>query len=135
VGLFDIGKSEDNDMSDHYRRLINKTEDYIEANLNHRITLSDVANTVNISEFHFHRLFSKYSTETLKQFITRIKMERSAVFLAVNSEISITEIAFKYGYSSSSNYNKAFKKHYGISPTEFRKEQERKRNGRWPDVQ
>ena len=119
---------------DHYRRLINKTEDYIETNLNHKITLSDVANNVNISEFHFHRLFSKYSTEALRQFITRIKMERSAIFLAINSEISITEIAFKYGYSSSSNYNKAFKKHYSISPTEFRKEQERKRTNILADV-
>ncbi|MCR3921585.1 MAG: helix-turn-helix domain-containing protein [Firmicutes bacterium] len=54
-------------------------------------------------------LFSKYSSETLKQFITRIKMERSAIFLAINSEISVTEIAFKYGYNSSSSYNKAFK--------------------------
>ena len=120
--------------NDHYRRLINKTEDYIEANLNHRITLSDVAKNVYISEFYFHRLFSKYSTETLNQFITRIKMERSAIFLVINSEISITEIAFKYGYNSSSSYNKAFKKHYSISPTEFRKEQERKRTDKLTDV-
>jgi AraC family transcriptional regulator len=48
----------------------------------------------------------------------------------MNAEISITEIAFKYGYNSSSSYNKAFKKHYGMSPTEFRKVQERKRNSK-----
>lgn len=106
---------------DHYTRLINKTEDYIEENLNKRISLADVAGNVNFSEYHFHRLFSKYSSETLKQFITRIKMERSAIYLVINSEISITQIAFKYGYNSSSSYNKAFKKHYGINPSEFRK--------------
>ncbi len=113
---------------DDYTRLINKTEDYIEIHLDKRITLSDVANHVSFSKFHFHRLFSKYSNETLKQFTSRIKMERSAIYLALNSEISITEIAFRYGYNSSSSYNKAFKKHYGMSPTKFRKEQERKRN-------
>ena len=106
---------------DDYVRLINKTEDFIEINLNHQITLADVAKYVNFSEFHFHRLFTKYSEETLNQFVTRIKMERSAVYLAVNTEISITDIAFNYGYNSSSSYNKAFKKHYGVSPTEFRK--------------
>jgi AraC-like DNA-binding protein len=115
---------------DHYTRLINKTEDYIEINLDKQVTLSDAAKNVNFSEYHFHRLFSKYSSETLKQFITRIKMERSAIFLAKNSEISVTEIAFKYGYNSSSSYNKVFKKHYGISPNEFRKEQEWKRNSK-----
>lgn len=115
---------------DDYTRLINKTEDYIEINLDKQITLSDAAKNANFSEYHFHRLFSKYSKEKLKQFITRIKMERSAIYLVMNTEISITEIAFKYGYNSSSSYNKAFKKHYGMSPTEFRKEQERKRNSK-----
>lgn len=71
---------------DDYTRLINKTEDYIEINLGKQITLSDAAKNVNFSEYHFHRLFSKYSSETLKQFITRIKMERSAIYLAINSE-------------------------------------------------
>lgn len=94
---------------DHYTRLINKTEDYIEINLDKQVTLSDAAKNVNLSEYHFYRLFSKYSSETLKQFITCIKMERSAIFLAINSEISVTEIAFKYGYSSSSSYNRYLK--------------------------
>lgn len=112
---------------DDYTRIINKTEDYIEINLGEQISLSDAAKNVNFSMYHFHRLFSKYSSETLKQFVARIKMERSAIYLAINSEISITEIAFKYGYNSSSSYNKAFKKHHGMSPTEFRKEQDSKK--------
>lgn len=119
---------------DEYTRLINKTEDYIEINLDKRINLVDIASHVGFSEYHFHRIFSKYSHETLKQFITRIKMERSAVYLVIDTEISMTEIAFKYGYSSSSSYNKAFKKHYGISPTAFRKEQEWKRKTKKPDL-
>lgn len=128
-------QSEDNDMNfDDYTRIINKTEDYIEINLGEQISLSDAAKNVNFSMYHFHRLFSKYSSETLKQFVARIKMERSAIYLAINSEISITEIAFKYGYNSSSSYNKAFKKHHGMSPTEFRKEQDLKRNSKQPDV-
>lgn len=110
--------------------LINKTEDYIEENLDQQITLADAAKNVNLSEYHFHRLFSKYANETLNQFITRIKMERSAIYLVINSRISITEIAFMYGYNSSSSYNKAFKKHFGMSPTAFRKEQDLKRNNK-----
>ncbi len=106
---------------DDYVRLINKTEDFIEINLSHHITLADVAAYVNFSDYHFHRLFSKYSKETLNQFVTRIKLERSAVYLAVNTEITITDIAYSYGYNSSSSYNKAFKKHFGMSPTAFRK--------------
>ncbi len=105
---------------DQYERLINKTEDFIEQNLSKQVTLSDVAKNVNFSEYHFHRLFSKYSKETLKQFMTRIKMERSAILLVTNSKISVTEIAYQYGYNHSSSYNKAFKRHFGLSPNGFR---------------
>jgi AraC family transcriptional regulator len=108
-------------MDKIYIKIINKTEDYIEENLHRKITLEDVANNINLSPYHFHRLFTKYSKETLNQFVTRMKMERSAMFLVVNKEITITEIAYKYGYTSSSSYNKAFKKYYGVSPTEYRK--------------
>ena len=104
-----------------YIRLINKTEDYIENNLDKKITLDDLANNINLSKFYFHRIFKKYSQETIKQFIRRIKMERSALFLTIRKDISIIEIALRYGYSDSSAYNKAFKQYYGISPLEYRK--------------
>jgi len=48
-------------------------------------------------------------------------MERSALFLTIRKDISITEIALRYGYSDSSAYNKAFKQYYGMSPLEYRK--------------
>ena len=48
-------------------------------------------------------------------------MERSALFLTVRKDISITEIALRYGYSETSSYSKAFKQYYGISPLEYRK--------------
>lgn len=110
-----------------YVWLLNKAEDYIETHLSEKIVLEDIAKELNISKYHFHRIFSKYSNETLNEFITRIKMERSAMYLAVNPTISITQIALNYGYSESSSYNRAFKKHFGISPLQFRKEQEMSR--------
>lgn len=110
---------------ENYTRLINKTEDYIEENLEQKITLKELANNIHLSEYHFHRLFKKFSSETLNEFITRIKMERSAIYLVVNSQISITEIAYRYGYCDSSSYCRAFKKHFGVSPTEFRKQQDK----------
>ncbi|WP_101773747.1 helix-turn-helix domain-containing protein [Peptostreptococcus faecalis] len=107
-----------------YIRIINKTEDYIENNLDKKITLKELSKNVNYTEFHFHRIFKSYSKETLNQFINRIKMERSSIFLVVNQKISITDISYRYGYSDSSSYCRAFKKHFGISPSKFRKKQD-----------
>lgn len=106
---------------DEYIRIINKSEDYIEENLSSNISLNDLASNVHMSKYHFHRLFSSYSDETVKQFVTRIKIERSALFLTVRSDLSVTDVAFRYGYNDVSTYNKAFKKYLGISPLNYRK--------------
>ena len=105
---------------DDYIRLINKSEDYIERNLSERISLDDLARNANLSKYHFHRLFSKHNEETVKQFITRIKMERSAMLVVARADLTITEIAFRYGYNDASTYSKAFKKQMGMSPAAFR---------------
>lgn len=105
----------------NYKKLINKTEDYIENNLTEKINLDMLANHLNISKYYYHHIFSESRNETIKEFITRVKMERSAIYLVVNHSISITDIALKYGYSDSSSYNKAFKKFFGVSPTQYRK--------------
>jgi AraC-type DNA-binding domain-containing proteins len=112
-------------MAKKYNWFINKAEDYIENHLSEKIKLSDIARDLGISEYHFHRIYRNSSNETLNQFMTRIKMERSAIYLVVNKKITMTEIAFRYGYHDSSSYNRAFRKHFGLSPTQFRKEQEK----------
>ena len=78
-----------------YICLVNKSEDYIEQHLNEAILLSNLANYSNFSDYHFHRIFKKYSNITLKKFITRFKLERAAIFMSVNRSLSLTIIASK----------------------------------------
>lgn len=103
-----------------YTRLINEAEDYIENNLSKKILLADTAKRINISEYHFHRIYSKYSKETINQFISRVKLERSAILLVTNPKLSIAEVAYLYGYSESSAYCRAFKKDFKVSPSRYR---------------
>lgn len=104
----------------NYTQLINKTEDYIEAHLNESIRLNDIADAIGISTFHFHRIFKEHTSETLHQFISRIKMERSAIILITNSNITVTELAHRYGYHDASSYNRSFKRHFNMTPTQFK---------------
>lgn len=108
-----------------YIRLINKSEDFIEKNLSKNISLSDLSENANFSQYHFHRIFKKYSNETVNDFITRFKLERVAIFISVNKDISLTDVALDYGYSDYSYFSKSFKKYFGCSPSIYRKEQER----------
>lgn len=103
-----------------YVRVINHAEDYVNNHLSEQISLDDLANAMNLSKFHFHRIFTCNSKETVKQFVTRLKMERSAIYLLIRDDLTITDIAQLYGYNDSSTYSKAFKKHFDTSPSEYR---------------
>ncbi len=104
----------------NYTPLINRTEDYIESHLKEKITMEDLARHCGMSVFHFHRVFKATAHETLQHYCSRIKIERSAIVMAVNPSLSITSIAYLYGFSDSSAYIRAFKRHLKCTPTQFR---------------
>ena len=101
-------------------QVINKAEDYIEDNISNIILLNSVANYVGMSPHHFHRVFKSFHSVTLQQFICRVKLERSAIYLTSVKGVTITEIAYKYGYCDSSAYIKAFRRHFSMTPSQFK---------------
>jgi AraC family transcriptional regulator len=60
---------------------ISKAITYIEEHLHEKLMLNEIASKAHFSPFHFHRLFSSVTGETLNNFITRKRIERSASFL------------------------------------------------------
>ncbi|QIK69524.1 helix-turn-helix transcriptional regulator [Erysipelothrix sp. HDW6C] len=105
----------------NYTQLIHKAEDYIEMHLDEPIRLAPLAKHIGVSSYHFHRIFKMHSQETLQQYISRVKMERAGIYLYVHQSVTITEMAQNYGYADASAFNKAFRRHFGMSPTQFRK--------------
>ena len=95
---------------------------FIESNLSEKISLEIIAEKAHFSPFHFHRLFKIVVGETVHNFINRKRIEKSAAYLLHQKEINSTEIAEKVGFSSLSAFSKSFKKFYGISPNNFKKE-------------
>ena len=101
--------------------LVNQGIDYILKHLDEELTIEKVANHCHISKFHFCRIFKEETREGIYGFIKRMKLEQSALNLKFEKEKTATDIGSDYGYSSS-NYSTAFKKHYRLSPSEFRSE-------------
>lgn len=93
----------------------------IDANLHRPLTLAEVARVAHLSEFHFHRIFAAITGEPLGRFVTRRRLELAAMRLAYEPARSVGEIGLSVGYSSISNFSKAFAAHFGCAPSAVRK--------------
>ncbi len=107
-------------MNKEYKLRIDRVIQYIEANLTEKISLAEVAEVSHFSAFHFHRIFTGILGETVNDYIARRKLECAVNLLIFKTELSITQVAFDSGFSSSANFSKAVKLHFGYSPSEIR---------------
>lgn len=107
-------------MNKKYKTRIDQVIQYIEANLTNKISLAEVANVSHFSAYHFHRIFTGIVGETVNDYIARRRLELAINLLIFKTELSITQVALESGYSSSANFSKAVKLHFGFSPSEIR---------------
>lgn len=98
---------------------IRKAELYIKNNLHKNITVSSTADYISIDRSYLCRLFNDYKGISPKQYIENLKMNMAVQYLK-HTNISITEISISLGYSDCHAFNKAFKRHYGCSPSSWR---------------
>ena len=103
-----------------YIQRINKVVAYINNHLDETLDLKTLANEAALSDFHFHRIFKALKGEAIGGYITRLRLEATARLLRYTA-LTIEEIAFNIGYETPASLSKAFKKQYGISPTEYRR--------------
>src|SRR5277367_7135298 len=103
-----------------YAQKIDRVIDYLRGNLDRRVRLAELADVACFSEFHFHRIFTAVSGDTLNSFTNRLRLEKAARLLRY-SEQSLTDIALDCGFSSSATFSRAFRSGYDTTPSEFRK--------------
>lgn len=105
--------------ADHIKR-VNKIMDFVERNLYKELSLKSLSTMANYSPYHFHRIFLQATGETLNSFIVRKRIEKIASILTVGTEESLSDLAFKYGFSSGNAFSRAFRKFYDVNPSEFK---------------
>jgi len=110
-----------------YAQRINRVIDYLRGNLDRQVKLEELAKVACFSEFHFHRIFSAISGETLNNFTNRLRLEKAARLLRYSDQ-SVTDIALDCGFSSSATFSRAFRSGYDTSPSQFRKSGEIKKS-------
>lgn len=105
-----------------YIKRANTVLDFIEKNLEAHLSLEILSQKAHYSPFHFHRVFATITNENLTEYVNRKRLERIAAILLVGPHTPLKVLAYKYGFNSESAFSRAFKKHYGITPTHFKSE-------------
>ncbi|WP_207420706.1 AraC family transcriptional regulator [Desertivirga brevis] len=106
-------------LNDYCSR-VNKAIDFIRLNLDTNISLDELAERVNLSKFHFLRVFHAVTGVSPGEYHKQLRMQRTQFQLISHSEISVTQIAYQLGFSSVSALCKSFKKTKKTSPLEWR---------------
>ena len=104
-----------------YEKRVNRAIDHVRAHLGEPLTLADLARVAAFSPFHFHRIFRAFTGETLAGYVQRQRIERAAGLLAAWPRASILDVALDHGFSSAATFARAFRAHFGMSATQWRR--------------
>jgi AraC family transcriptional regulator of adaptative response / methylphosphotriester-DNA alkyltransferase methyltransferase len=91
----------------------------VEAEYATELTLDDVARRVASSRRHLQRAYAEIGGTTFREHLTRVRMQRAAELLVVR-ELTVREVAGRVGYRQPAQFAKAFRRHLGMAPSDYR---------------
>jgi len=104
----------------NYSPVIRNVLGYILASYSNDVSVAALARKFQISEGHLSRLFKKETGETISDYLTMVRTKKAAELLS-GTTLPIAEIAEYVGYADSNYFVKRFRKTYGITPSEYRR--------------
>jgi len=99
---------------------VQRMQDYIESNLEQDISVADLAKAAGYSPWYSYRLFQSLLHMTPAVYIRRLRLSKSALRLR-DEKVKIIDVAYDLGFASVDGYTRAFRKEFGITPSEYAK--------------
>lgn len=114
-----INDKSDLDIEIMKSNLIDGIVDYINNHINEEITINEISKEFYLSKFHLAREFKKYTGTTIHRYIVQKKLIQAKELILKHYPINI--VYKQSGFGDYSNFFRAFKNEYGISPKHFYK--------------
>lgn len=92
---------------------------YVKENYKKEISLDEVAQVANLTPTSFCRMFKSKTKKNFIEYLNEIRISNACKHL-IESDMSVSEIAYECGYKTVSNFNKLFKKNTGNTPKEYK---------------
>ncbi|GFZ85235.1 hypothetical protein GCM10008018_34050 [Paenibacillus marchantiophytorum] len=109
----------DQERQDSRTTLINDIRSFIEQHLASDVSLQSIADHVYLHPVYVSKIYKVETGDNLSDYVSRVRMDKAA-YLLKNGQEKIYEIATQLGYQRPHSFNHAFKKHYGMTPQEYR---------------
>lgn len=100
-----------------WQHRLNNALEYIETHLEQKLDMEVVAAQAYCSHFHFLRMFEVISGMTAGEYVRRRRLSLAALALASGNE-KVIDVALRYGYDTPESFAKAFKRLFGVTPSE-----------------
>jgi transcriptional regulator GlxA family with amidase domain len=106
-------------QKDHQDEEIKQAQDYIENNIDKKISMEELASRFNIGRRNFDRRFIKATFNTPVEYLQRVKIEAAKKALETSRK-TINEVMYEVGYTDAKAFREVFKKITGLSPLDYR---------------
>ena len=101
------------------QKKLDRVKDFILGNIEHNITLKELANEACLSPYHFARAFKATVGITPHHYVIGLKLD-IAKRMITNSNTSFSQVAFMTGFSNQAHFSRTFKQVTGLTPSEYR---------------
>ena len=91
----------------------------VDAEYSTELSLDDIARRVASSRRQLQRAYAEIGNTTFREHLTGVRMDRAADLLATRG-LTVREVAYRVGYRQPAQFAKAFRRHHGASPSDFR---------------
>jgi two-component system response regulator YesN len=116
--LLNLTNTIKNNRATQVKTIIVKAKAVIDELYQQDLSLEDVAHAVAVSPFYLSRLFREEMGIGFTEYLTRLRLEKSLTLLTQGQ--TVKECSFAIGYNDPNYFSRLFRKHFQLSPTEYR---------------
>lgn len=103
----------------HRTALFEDAVSIVEAEFADDLSLDDIARRVASSRRQLQRAYAEIGSTTFREHLTGVRMDRAAEMLQGRA-LTVREVAHRVGYRQPAQFAKAFRRHHGMAPSDFR---------------
>jgi len=103
----------------HRRSLFEDAVRIVEDEYGSELSLDEIARRVASSRRQLQRAYAEIGRTTFREHLTKLRMDRAAELLSTR-RLTVREVAQRVGYRQPAQFAKAFRRHQGLAPSDFR---------------